>query len=77
MNTITHWLIKIVLIVVIFFIAATWKASTRDSSGATSPWPGAVAGVVVLSLLVMKPKKKASTDMTIKPLDKKDDNGGV
>jgi hypothetical protein len=75
MNTATHWLIKVVLILAVCFGALLWKAGTRDASGATSPVPGAIAGVMILALLAMKPtKKKREPDPATKPLDKKGDD---
>jgi uncharacterized membrane protein len=71
MNKVTHWIVKIILIVAIFFVAAIWKASTRDSTGATSAWPGVIAGAGIIALLVIKPaKKRDSSITTVEPLDK-------
>lgn len=56
MNKATHWIIKIILIIAILFVALMWKAATRDATGASSPVPGAIAGVAILALLAMKVK---------------------
>ncbi len=56
MNKATHWIIKIILIIAILFVALMWKAATRGATGASSPVPGAIAGVAILALLAMKVK---------------------
>lgn len=77
-DNIRLWLIKIVLAVVIFFIAAILGSLMKSPGQSSSPWAGAIAGAAILALIAWKPaKRNASTDIEVKPLDKRDDDSSI
>ncbi len=77
-DNIRLWLIKIVLAVIIFFIAAILGSLMKSPGQSSSPWAGAIAGVAILTLLRWKPaKRSSSTEIQVKPLDKGDDDRSV
>jgi len=77
-STIRLWLIKIVLTIVIFFVAVIAGRVITGPGGRINPWAGAIAGVAIIALIKWKPAKSSgSTGIKVKPLNKRDDDSGV
>ena len=77
-NTIRLWLIKIIIAVFIFFVAAILGSLTKGDRRSPSPIFGAIAGISILALIAWKPAKpNNSAQIEVKPLDKRDDDSNV
>ncbi|MEI6654450.1 MAG: hypothetical protein WCP45_06755 [Verrucomicrobiota bacterium] len=74
-DTVRHWIIKIVLGAVILFLTMFISLLTH-TDGSTGNWPVAAIGVAAFfALMAWKPEKRgSSTEIVVKPLNKRDDN---